>query len=613
MQASTSSAIVRLVIIGLILVALAACETTPPPDAEPEAAELAAEARARGDLDQALALYREALEETEDERGRALLQLRTAEILLAQGEREAAEDRLEAARLEEPDALVDDLTAALRGRFAIDDNEPDAALELVEPRLPGEAGARGQLKLVQAEALAALGRYLEGAEAYSEAEDLLRLSDDRERAREALWQTLMDAPMSDLQEIMPPPPDVFGGWVELAFFVRSHRFDRERLEEQLNQWAERYADHPASERVLGRAMDEMDRPRVAAGRVVVLLPLSGNLADAGRAVRDGMLAAHFSDNGRERRPQLQFMDVGSDGKAPRDAYENAVEKGAELIIGPLTRDDVEEVVIGGDLPVPLLALNGVPAGTTIPRNLFRFGLMPEHDAAAAGRFAAARGFRQALVFVPMDDWGRRVNAAFTEAFEAAGGEVVARETYTSGERDHANTLRRLLGVSGSRGSGEARMRQDADILFLGAFPDNARIIMPQIAFHHGEDLPVIATSHVYTGNRDERDSDIEGLVFMDAPWMVANEGPAPRRAELARHWERQLAYQGRLVAMGLDTYRLIPLLRRAREGRLDDLEGATGTLTMGNDGEVVRELIPVRFTERGVQRLRHDNGDEKPE
>lgn len=609
MQATTVTTTPRLLALLLCILALAACETTPPPDAEPDTAELAADARARGDLGQALALYDEALEDTEGTRARALLHLRAAEVLLLQDRRDEAEARLEAARLDDPDDLTDDLGAALRGRMALLDEDPDAALEQVEPRLPGEPGARRQLMLVQADALAALGRHLDSAEVRSELDGELRIEGDRDRNREALWQALMQTPMSELQEIMPPAPDVFGGWIELAFFARSHRFDRERLLQQLDQWQERYEGHPAAERILARVRDDVDRPRVAAGRVAVLLPLSGNLADAGRAVRDGMLAAHFSDTGNGvERPQLRFVDVGENGTDPRDAYEQVVSDGAELVIGPLTRDDVEAVVIGGDLPVPLLALNGVPRGTEIPRNLFRFGLMPEHDAAAAGRFAAERGFREALVFVPMDDWGRRVNAAFTEAFEQGGGRVVARETYTSSERDHANTLRRLLGVTGSRGSDRAAMRKDADLLFLGAFPDNARLIMPQIRFHHGENLPVIATSHVYTGNRDERDDDIEGIVFMDAPWMVGDAGPGPRRAELARHWDGQLRDQARLVAMGLDTYRLIPRLRQAADGAMPELEGATGLLRVSSDGEIVRGLVPAQFTDGGVRRLRSDNG-----
>ncbi|MCK8516281.1 penicillin-binding protein activator [Methylonatrum kenyense] len=609
MQATSTVTVIRLLALAACILALAACETTPPPDPEPEVAELAADARARGDLDQALALYDEALADTEDERSRALLNLRAAEVLLLQDQRDEAAERLESARLDDPDELVDDLDAALRGRMALLDEEPEAALERVEPRLPGEPGARRQLMQVQAEALAALGRHLESAEVRSELEEELRIAADRERNREALWQDLMQVPMNELQEIMPPPPDVFGGWVELAFFARSHRFDRERLRQQLEQWAERYEGHPAGEQILAEVRDDIDRTRVAAGRVAVLLPLSGSLADAGRAVRDGMLAAHFSDTGNgTERPQLRFVDVGEHGVKPRDAYERAVSDGAELVIGPLTRDDVETVVLGGDLPVPLLALNGVPRGTEVPRNLFRFGLMPEHDAAAAGRFAAERGFREALVFVPMDDWGRRVNAAFTEAFEQGGGRVVARETYTSGERDHANTLRRLLGVTGSRGSDRAEMRKDADLLFLGAFPDNARLIMPQIRFHHGENLPVIATSHVYTGNRDRRDDDIKGLVFMDAPWMVGDTGPSPRRTELARHWDDQLREQARLVGMGLDTYRLIPRLRQAADGAMQELEGATGLLRVSDDGEIVRGLVPAQFTDRGVRRLGSDNG-----
>ena len=69
---------------------------------------------------------------------------------------------------------------------------------------------------------------------------------------------------------------------------------------------------------------------------------------------------------------------------------------------------------------------------------------------------------------------------------------------------------------------EPRRRQDIDIVFMAAFPAGARQLMPQLAFHHGADLPVHATSHVWSGVPDPaNDRDLDGVVFGDMPWLAA--------------------------------------------------------------------------------------------
>ncbi len=615
---SRFSLCVRLLPLLVVMVLLAACAIGPPEPDEPTLAERADEARAQGNPERAFDLYQQAIEDSDDADEREVYRLRMADLHLDENRPGPARDLLGASPTEGVSELVKDLQTVIRARLELERGEPGEAVDLIEQRVPGEPAAQPRLLDVYAQALRALGRGLDSAEARTEAEELLVRPEDIRRNREQLWEALQETPMQGLRDVMPPAPDTHGGWIELAYLVRTYRLDPEQLQDVVEQWADRYPDHPALERLAGEAITRYREEAQPAHRVAVLLPLSGPLAEAGRAVRDGMLAAHFTDDNGGTRPQIWFTDVGEDGEDPWSAYLDAVQSGAELVIGPLSRDAVEELARDRRLPVPVLALNALHPDIEPPPNLYRFGLLPEDEARAAALHAARNGLRHAVVLVPVGDWGRRVRDAFTDAFEENGGVVLEDDSYLSDERDFAGPLRRLLDLDASEErarrlsrtigrsvESEPRRRQDVDLVFLGAFHQQARLIRPQLRFHHGIGLPIMATSHVYTGNPEDIDRDTDGLIFFDMPWMLGNNTDlGPTRSELARYWQDGLERQARLYAMGMDAYRLMPMLAVLRSNPTETLDGATGTLNVDRSGQVQRGLIPARFSGGRVQPVR---------
>ncbi len=74
---------------------------------------------------------------------------------------------------------------------------------------------------------------------------------------------------------------------------------------------------------------------------------------------------------------------------------------------------------------------------------------------------------------------------------------------------------------------EPRRRQDIDIIFLIARPLKARQLVPQFKFHRSGQLPVVATSHAYTGAKNkQQDIDLNGLYHQRHPlgyfpkWLI---------------------------------------------------------------------------------------------
>ena len=74
------------------------------------------------------------------------------------------------------------------------------------------------------------------------------------------------------------------------------------------------------------------------GRVGLFVPLSGVLATAGRAVRDGFIAAYLDDTA-PLKPPLRVYDTAA---GPIGAvYEQSQADGVDLIVGPLSKHRLE--------------------------------------------------------------------------------------------------------------------------------------------------------------------------------------------------------------------------------------------------------------------------------
>lgn len=599
-----------------LLLLLTACASVPEDREPPPAAGTAEEALAAGDFEAAADAFLEAAQAVEPPR-RADYRLRAAGAFVRAERPDRAQEILGATEIDEDTpARSQDLAAAVRGRILLARGRYDSALEATDARLPSETDRAADLLEVTAEAQYRLGRLLDSARSRVALDAELDAGDRRDANRATLRETLAEVPMAKLRERMPPTPDTFGGWLELVFLARNHRLNPERMEAEVAAWRERYPDHPAAGDVADTIVQQYREQVLRPERITLLLPLSGDRAEAGRAVRNGFLAARLSLD-HEPAPVVRVRDVGEDGEDPWTAYRQALQAGSDLVVGPLTRDGVAALANRSTLETPVLALNRAPSNQELPGNLFRFGLLPEHEAAQAARYAMATGQSQAVMLTPRNDWGDRVADGFAETFEEGGGTVLARGQYQEDEADFSAPIRQLLDLDDSRERAQRlrrtisrsvefqpRRRQDVDLVFMGAFPRQARLIRPQLRFHRALDLPVMATSHAWDGREDvAADRDMAGVVFFDMPWMLgAGDARQPRRSQVADVWG-DLGQLAPLYALGADAYRLVPYLSTLRSNAEERLEGATGLLRMDSEGVVHREVLPARFQDGEVEQL----------
>ena len=91
-------------------------------------------------------------------------------------------------------------------------------------------------------------------------------------------------------------------------------------------------------------------------KIALLLPQQGKLGKAGRAVRDGFMAAYYQAKQQNNQtPQIILYD--SHAKDVIKLYEQAVSEGVQLIIGPLDKPKVTQLSQLDQLPVATLAVN----------------------------------------------------------------------------------------------------------------------------------------------------------------------------------------------------------------------------------------------------------------
>ncbi len=374
------------------------------------------------------------------------------------------------------------------------------------------------------------------------------------------------------------------GWLELGRILADAQAGALGAPRRLQSWRERYPAHPADPSLwrglVERPASAGDLPR----QVALLLPLSGRAESAGRAVRDGFLAAYY-DDGSANRPRLRIYDV-AERDAP-SAYLQALADGSDFVVGPLTREDVAALATLADGRATTLALNFLPDGVVVPDRFYQYALSPEDEARVAARRIAADGRLSGVTLAPQSDWGRRVLAAFTDEFSAAGGRIVDRADYQPSTVDFNDLLRQLLQTTGQKGS---TPRADAQFIFVAAQPVHGRLIRTQLRFNYASALPMYSTSDIFdqagTGN-----FDLDGVMFPDMPWVLDPYGvPATARAAAERAWPGRAGQLGRLHAFGYDAFRMVGELRRLRAGGSTPLPGLTGRLSVDRDGRVRREL-----------------------
>jgi uncharacterized protein len=467
---------------------------------------------------------------------------------------------------------------------------------------------------IRSRGVLAIGKPLESARLRMQIREFLNQPEEIEANNDFIWDALnrITEPAM-IRALAEPQTAEIRGWLELNLIARRSNMLPAKLEPWMEQWYQRYGEHPAAAVFAINLMEESRRIFIDPKRIALMLPFTGRLEKVAEAIQNGFLYAYYQDPGQLA--ELEIIDASRDPAEFNLQYEQAIQNGADFIVGPVDKELVELLQQRDSLEVPTLTLNYGNDQNEGLLNLYQFGLLPEDEAVQIADFALAQGRHHALVLVPDTEWGYRLQRAFTQRFESLGGRVVGSNIYPSKQSDYSTSITNLLNLTGSNQRKsilqqvikeqvkfEARRRQDVDMIFIAANSRQARLIKPQLKFHHAQDLPVYATSHISSSNASaDDDRDLNEILFVDIPWMLDNSNNKDYR-QINHYWPQESQRFSRLFALGIDAYRIIRSLRRLMLNPEESQQHNTGLLSVDKTGRVKRALLMATY-ENGRARL----------
>jgi branched-chain amino acid transport system substrate-binding protein len=180
-------------------------------------------------------------------------------------------------------------------------------------------------------------------------------------------------------------------------------------------------------------------------RVAIFAPLTGPAASGGIATKEGFELALSAMQKSGARLELEYIDTKSDPKVAISAFEQTLAlnktKAVILELSSVTRT-IRPLLAGR-----VFALATAVAAPEIadPANhLIRYFPNSRGVAAVAARAALSHGAKNCAVIHVNDEYGKESAHVFSDAYRAAGGTILATETFGLLERDFRGQAAKLI-------------------------------------------------------------------------------------------------------------------------------------------------------------------------
>ena len=530
--------------------------------------------------------------------------LKAAELLYQRGDLGLATSQLQTLDAETSARSHQLQISLLAAKIALANENPRQAIELLPPLKELPLPQYIEAKQISADANVDLGYQLAAVRIRVELEHYMKTEEEIAQNHEAIWAALQRTPDISLH---PSKVDkkTTRGWIDLARQLRGAQTDMGEMQDRMLDWGTRYPDHPVSNLFLSQLLAEYQMTYTPASSIAVMLPMQGKYKSVTDAIQAGIVTAWYKQGSSEK-PLLRFYDTSDENISFNELYQQAILDGASYIIGPLEKASINRLAQAGSLDVPILTLNYAENPLSLSDKLYQFGLLPEDEARQVAELAIRDNHTTAAVLVPDSDWGRRLQDAFSRRFEELGGSVLSVQRYPTNVDDYSRQLKMLFNLDdsearhkdlqrilGTRLNFMPYRRQDIDMIFLGGTNREARGIIPALKFHHAGDLPVYATSHVYSGYLDKNaDRDLDGVIFCDLPWTLTTDNTLKQNFNTT--WKDQRTYT-RLFALGIDAYNIVQNLQYLQTHNYARFSGETGSISMDENQRLHRELLWAKF------------------
>jgi len=325
-------------------------------------------------------------------------------------------------------------------------------------------------------------------------------------------------------------------------------------------------------------------------KIALILPLSGSAANVAASMRNAaeMALEEFKN------PNIQLL-VKDDAGAPQTAQaaaQQALDEGAEMILGPLFAQSVSAVAqVARGRGVPVIAFS--TDASVAARGVYLLSFLPESDVKRIVEYAASRGKRSMAALLPDNAYGAVVEASLQQEAARRGVRVVTLEKYSADPGRMADPVKRV-----------AQAANRVDSIFI---PDSADAV-PQVAAALGADGVNLKREQLL-GTGLWEDPRIFSTAALDGGWYA---GPDPEgfRKFAARYRARFGQDPVRAAALSYDAVALIAALAKTQgQQRFSEpvltnasgFAGIDGIFRFKPDGTNDRGLAVLRVAPGGGQ------------
>ena len=318
------------------------------------------------------------------------------------------------------------------------------------------------------------------------------------------------------------------------------------------------------------------RPVDGKFKVALLLPLTGNNADVGKAMREAAEMALF-DSGRQDL-QLVPIDTGDTAEGAVAAAQAAVAQNVQLIFGPLYGSSTTAIApVARSAGIPVFSFSNDPG--VAGNGVYIMGFTVHPQVVRVTEYAIEKGLTRLAVLAPNTNYGQNVAQIVQEVAQARGAQVVAVEFFDAAATDVTPAVTNFAAA--------ARNAQAIIVPIGGA---RLSAVVPLLAYR---DLDPRKVKYLGTGLWDVPNIWRESALI--GAWYAA---PAPEaRADFERRYNE--SYQRRplrLATLAYDAVALSAALAKAGDFSSPALTNPNGFT--GVDG--LFRFLPNGQIERGL-------------
>ncbi|MEM6812100.1 MAG: penicillin-binding protein activator [Pseudomonadota bacterium] len=316
--------------------------------------------------------------------------------------------------------------------------------------------------------------------------------------------------------------------------------------------------------------------------IAILLPLSGKNAGLGQSMLNAAQLALFEIND----PSFNLIprDTGGTSQGASRAASEAINNGADLIIGPVFASSVRAVKpIAKSANINMIAFS--TDWTLADNTTFLMGFMPFSQVNRIADYSSSKGIQSVSIIAPRDKYGDLVTNQFAEAITGNGGKI--------------NQTIRFAANDPQLGSKLNDLDKNVDAFFIPVGGQALNTITDYL-----EQSGITSKTHKFLGTGLWNNPVVANLDSVQGGWFA---GPAPQQ----RFFFENLYFKTygqqpiQISSLAFDAVALAATIAGDQTGfstqsitNSNGFVGTDGVFRFGNNGIVQRELSILEIKNR---------------